>query len=137
MKIDETNAADLVGDADGIVDAMDNYQTRYLLNEVAIEKNIPLFHGAITGILWPGNHDYTRHYPLPEMHLPQSASPGGVPCCGSYTRNYRDDSGQRSDQVPAGQRRAVNQPALHLGRDAGARRGDLCGTPPCLHGVQW
>ena len=49
VKIDETNAADLVGDADGIVDAMDNYQTRYLLNEVAIEKNIPLFHGAIRG----------------------------------------------------------------------------------------
>jgi molybdopterin/thiamine biosynthesis adenylyltransferase len=49
VEIDETNAADLVGNADGIVDAMDNYQTRYLLNEVAIEKNIPLFHGGIRG----------------------------------------------------------------------------------------
>ena len=49
VKIDETNAADLVGEADGIVDAMDNYPTRYLLNEVAIEKEIPLFHGGIHG----------------------------------------------------------------------------------------
>ena len=48
-RIDEDNAARLVGGADGIVDAMDNYPTRYLLNRVAIEKNIPLFHGAIRG----------------------------------------------------------------------------------------
>jgi molybdopterin-synthase adenylyltransferase len=48
-RIDETNAARLVGNADGIVDAMDNYPTRYLLNDVAIKKNIPLFHGAIRG----------------------------------------------------------------------------------------
>ena len=48
-RIDETNAARLVGSADGIVDAMDNYPTRYLLNEVAITKRIPLFHGAIRG----------------------------------------------------------------------------------------
>jgi adenylyltransferase/sulfurtransferase len=49
VKIDETNAADLVGRADGIVDAMDNYPTRYLLNDVAIAKEIPLFHGGIRG----------------------------------------------------------------------------------------
>jgi molybdopterin/thiamine biosynthesis adenylyltransferase len=48
-RIDETSAARLVGSADGIVDAMDNYPTRYLLNEVAVKKNIPLFHGAIRG----------------------------------------------------------------------------------------
>jgi molybdopterin/thiamine biosynthesis adenylyltransferase len=49
VKIDEINAADLVGEADGIVDAVDNYPTRYLLNEVAIAKEIPLFHGGIRG----------------------------------------------------------------------------------------
>jgi molybdopterin/thiamine biosynthesis adenylyltransferase len=38
-----------VGEADGIVDAVDNYPTRYLLNEVAIAKEIPLFHGGIRG----------------------------------------------------------------------------------------
>jgi len=45
--IEEENVADLVGEADGIVDAMDNYLTRYLLNDVAIKKKIPLFHGAV------------------------------------------------------------------------------------------
>ena len=48
-RIDETNAARLIGSAGGIVDAMDNYPVRYLLNEVAIHKKIPLFHGAIQG----------------------------------------------------------------------------------------
>lgn len=44
------NVADLVGRADGIVDAMDNYPVRYLLNRTALEKKIPLFHGAIRGL---------------------------------------------------------------------------------------
>jgi adenylyltransferase/sulfurtransferase len=47
--ITEANAAGLVGDADLIVDAMDNLPTRYLLNRTAIKKNIPFFHGAVYG----------------------------------------------------------------------------------------
>jgi adenylyltransferase/sulfurtransferase len=51
--IDTTITADniheLVGRADGIVDAMDNYPIRYLLNRVALEKNVPFFHGGIRG----------------------------------------------------------------------------------------
>jgi len=43
------NIRELVGRADGIVDAMDNYPVRYLLNRVAVEKKIPFFHGAIRG----------------------------------------------------------------------------------------
>ena len=52
--IDATIDADsihrLVGKADGIVDAMDNFPTRYLLNEKAVAENIPFFHGAIRGL---------------------------------------------------------------------------------------
>jgi adenylyltransferase/sulfurtransferase len=47
--IDASNAGALIGNADGIVDAMDNYPARYLLNDVAVEKDIPLFHGGIRG----------------------------------------------------------------------------------------
>ncbi|WP_406660980.1 HesA/MoeB/ThiF family protein [Methanolobus sp. ZRKC3] len=49
LTIDESNVRELVGDADLIVDAMDNYPIRYLLNQVAYEKGIPLIHGAIRG----------------------------------------------------------------------------------------
>ena len=47
--ITEENVAELVGDCDLIVDAMDNLPTRYLLNRTAISKNIPFFHGAVYG----------------------------------------------------------------------------------------
>lgn len=47
--IAEENAFDLVGDADLIIDAMDNFSTRYLLNRTALEKGIPFVHGAING----------------------------------------------------------------------------------------
>jgi molybdopterin/thiamine biosynthesis adenylyltransferase len=45
----EENVGQLVGPADGIVDAVDTYTIRYLLNEVACRKKIPLFHGAVQG----------------------------------------------------------------------------------------
>ena len=48
-KIDEDNVSKLVGGSDLIVDAMDNFRARYLLNKVAIARNIPLFHGAVHG----------------------------------------------------------------------------------------
>jgi molybdopterin/thiamine biosynthesis adenylyltransferase len=48
--IDENNVSRLVGNADGIIDAMDNFPTRYLLNDTAIKKSIPFFHGAIRGL---------------------------------------------------------------------------------------
>ena len=48
-RINEDNVSGLVGNADGIVDATDNFRTRYILNRVAIEKGIPFFHGAVRG----------------------------------------------------------------------------------------
>lgn len=49
-KITESNAYDIVGDSKIILDCMDNLETRYILNEVAIKKGIPLVFGAIYGI---------------------------------------------------------------------------------------
>lgn len=49
-KIKAENVYELVGDANIILDCMDNLETRYLLNEVAIKKGIPLVFGAIYGI---------------------------------------------------------------------------------------
>ncbi|KUG22290.1 dinucleotide-utilizing enzymes involved in molybdopterin and thiamine biosynthesis family 2 [hydrocarbon metagenome] len=47
--IGETNVNDVVADADLIIDALDNFATRYLLNSVAVLRNIPFFHGAVRG----------------------------------------------------------------------------------------
>jgi molybdopterin/thiamine biosynthesis adenylyltransferase len=46
---DEENLADLASRADLVVDALDNFPSRYILNRAAIERGVPLFHGAISG----------------------------------------------------------------------------------------
>jgi len=48
--ISEANVSSLVAGFDVVVDAMDNLPTRYLLNEAAIENNIPFVHGAVRGL---------------------------------------------------------------------------------------
>jgi molybdopterin/thiamine biosynthesis adenylyltransferase len=48
-QITQENVLDLVSDYDLILDATDNMETRYLLNRIAIEKKIPLCHGAVNG----------------------------------------------------------------------------------------
>jgi adenylyltransferase/sulfurtransferase len=48
-RITEENINSLVRDCNLIVDAVDNLNTRYILNKTALEKNIPLFHGAVAG----------------------------------------------------------------------------------------
>ena len=48
--IDEDNVAAMTDGFDAIVDAMDNFPTRYILNKAAVEKNIPFFHGAVRGL---------------------------------------------------------------------------------------
>ncbi|MEA1905449.1 MAG: HesA/MoeB/ThiF family protein [Euryarchaeota archaeon] len=48
-KIDESNVFELASDCDLIIDAMDNFHARYLLNKAAVARNIPLFHGAVHG----------------------------------------------------------------------------------------
>ena len=47
--INKGNVDELVGDFDMIVDAMDNFAARYVLNKIALIKKIPFFHGAVHG----------------------------------------------------------------------------------------
>jgi adenylyltransferase/sulfurtransferase len=47
--ISEENVDRLLQGCDLIMDAMDNFPTRYLLNRACLAKKIPLFHGAISG----------------------------------------------------------------------------------------
>jgi molybdopterin/thiamine biosynthesis adenylyltransferase len=47
--ISDKNVLDLIAGCDVIVDALDNFPTRYLLNKAALKKNIPFIHGAVYG----------------------------------------------------------------------------------------
>jgi len=49
-RIEEDNVDALVGEAQVIVDCMDNFPTRYLLNASAFRKGIPFVHGSVWGL---------------------------------------------------------------------------------------
>ncbi len=50
-KIDAASVRRLIGDADIIMDCMDNFAARYVLNRFALEEGIPLVHGAVAGFI--------------------------------------------------------------------------------------
>ena len=76
----EDNVFELVGDYDLIVDAMDNFPARRLLNRVAISRGIPFFHGAIHGFEGTAT----------------SIIPGSTPCLACL---YKQDPGQKGPPV--------------------------------------
>jgi sulfur-carrier protein adenylyltransferase/sulfurtransferase len=47
VRIDETNAAEIISEYDLIVDGSDNFPTRYLVNDICVAQNIPLIFGSI------------------------------------------------------------------------------------------
>jgi molybdopterin/thiamine biosynthesis adenylyltransferase len=49
-RITDENVDDIVGDAQIIIDGMDNFGARRALNRCAISKGIPMVHGAIWGM---------------------------------------------------------------------------------------
>jgi adenylyltransferase/sulfurtransferase len=49
-RIGADNADELVGDSQLIVDCVDNFEARYVLNDSAIRKAIPLIHGSVFGL---------------------------------------------------------------------------------------
>jgi len=49
-RIEADNVDELVGDANIIVDCMDNFPTRYLLDECAIRRGIPFVHASVWGL---------------------------------------------------------------------------------------
>jgi molybdopterin/thiamine biosynthesis adenylyltransferase len=49
-RIEAENVDELVGEAQLIMDCMDNFPTRYLLNACALRKGIPFVHGSVWGL---------------------------------------------------------------------------------------
>jgi molybdopterin/thiamine biosynthesis adenylyltransferase len=45
----DANAAEIAKGYDIIVDAMDNFETRFVLNRLALKQDLPFFHGAVEG----------------------------------------------------------------------------------------
>ena len=80
VRLSADNAMDLIRDYDVVVDASDNFPTRYLLNDACVFLDKPLVHGAIyrfdgqATVFRPGEGCYRCLFPAPPP-------PGAVPSC--------------------------------------------------------
>jgi molybdopterin-synthase adenylyltransferase len=77
------NVHNLTGQASGIVDAMDNYPVRYLLNRVALEKKVPFFHGAIRGFYGQATTILSGKSPCLECIFPKAPPKEEFPVVGA------------------------------------------------------
>jgi adenylyltransferase/sulfurtransferase len=49
--LDEDSVERLIGHPDAVVDCLDNFETRFLLNRYCLERGIPFVHGAVSGMV--------------------------------------------------------------------------------------
>lgn len=81
-RLTEADAAALMAEYDLIIDGTDNFDTRYLVNRVAVELGKPLLAGAITQ--WEGQvslYHPVAGAPCYQCVFPQRPAPGMVPTC--------------------------------------------------------
>ncbi|ELY61372.1 UBA/THIF-type NAD/FAD binding protein [Natronococcus amylolyticus DSM 10524] len=95
MRLSAANVADLVGEYDVVLDASDNFGTRYLLNDHCVLTGTPLSHGAIYrfegqvtmftndrgGNEADSEGEATDDPPCYRCIFPEAPEPGTVPDC--------------------------------------------------------
>jgi len=77
QEIKPHNIENLVSDSELIIDCLDNFQTRYVLNEYAVKKGIPLIHAGVYGMSGQITFIHTPYTPCLKCIFP-SAPPSGV-----------------------------------------------------------
>lgn len=135
-RIAEENIDEMTRGCDLIVDAMDNFPTRYLLNRAAVQGGIPFIHGAVRGFfgqvttILPGKTPCLRCL----FHAPPPA--GAVSDPRGDLRRHRLHRGDGGDQADHRARSAAGRPPLHLGRSCPQRRYRCGRTGPRLSRLQ-
>jgi molybdopterin/thiamine biosynthesis adenylyltransferase len=90
QRIEADNVDTLVGEADIILDCMDNFPTRYALNECARRKGIPFVHASVWGLEGKLTFIHSPKTPClkcifpsappPELFPVLGATPGAIGC---------------------------------------------------------
>ena len=98
-----SNVEDLLGGVDLILDGTDNFETRYLINDFAVERGVPWIYGAAVGSYGIAMPVIPGQNGVFALHLSRSAGGraadlrdgGGV---GHRDRADRELAGERGDQ---------------------------------------
>ena len=85
LRLDSSNALKILKDFDLIVDATDNLETRYIINDACVILNKPMVHGSIykfEGLVsvfnYKGGPTYRCYNPPPEKKVYKNPSPSQV-----------------------------------------------------------
>src|SRR2546421_6533914 len=118
--IDRTNILELVSDADVILDGTDNFEIRYLINDVAVKLNKPWVYGGLIGRPGQNKTIFPRETPRPRRGFlgapaPRGAGPrrtgGGLSpaakICGSLP-------GAQALKILTGRRETINRELLYF-----------------------
>ncbi len=81
--ITEINVFDLVEGVDAVIDAMDNFTTRYILNKAVLERRIPFFHGGVYELTGQAATILPGETPCLRCIFPEAPKPGTFPVLGS------------------------------------------------------
>ena len=83
LHINSGTVADLVADSDIMVDCLDNFETRYVLNKHAVANSLPLVHAGVYGMAGQISFLYPPHTPCLRCIFPESPSKEVFPVLGS------------------------------------------------------
>jgi molybdopterin/thiamine biosynthesis adenylyltransferase len=80
-RLDAENAPDLIADYDVVVDASDNFPTRFLVNDACVLAGVPFVHGAVYRFEGQLTTVAAGGRPCYRCLFPEAPSPGTVPDC--------------------------------------------------------
>lgn len=79
---DRSNAVDIISGFDIIIDATDNSESKFFINDICVKCRKPLIHGAINQFsgnvmtILPGHADYRDIFPVEPLNTPPSSNYG-------------------------------------------------------------
>jgi len=82
-EIKKANIESLVSDSEIIIDCLDNFWTRYILNEYVVRKGIPLIHGGVYGMSGQITFIHTPFTPCLKCIFPVCPPGGTFPVVGA------------------------------------------------------
>lgn len=81
LRLDSSNAMQILGAYDVVVDGTDNFPTRYLSNDACVLLGLPNVHGSVFRFDGQATVFDARHGPCYRCLYPEPPPPGAVPSC--------------------------------------------------------
>ncbi|MEW5814205.1 MAG: HesA/MoeB/ThiF family protein [Spirochaetota bacterium] len=75
-KITENSVAGLVDEAQILIDCLDNFETRYILNSFVVKSALPFVHAGVLGMAGQMTFIHTPETPCLQCIFPEAAAPG-------------------------------------------------------------